>query len=108
MFDTFSDGTNAFAFGVTPYGVRREILVSMGGAASEGFNATWDIKWKAEAQRFDDHYTVEVAIPFTSQIQKERIWRFRAYRWNLQTNEQSTWSIVPQNRFCLILPLWAN
>ncbi|MEZ4852580.1 MAG: DUF5916 domain-containing protein, partial [Bacteroidia bacterium] len=100
MFDTFSDGTNAFAFGVTPYGVRREILVSMGGAASEGFNATWDIKWKAEAQRFDDHYTVEVAIPFTSLKFREGAdtWRFRAYRWNLQTNEQSTWARVPQNQ----------
>ncbi|MGB2136375.1 MAG: carbohydrate binding family 9 domain-containing protein, partial [Flavobacteriaceae bacterium] len=28
LFDTFSDGTTAFFFGVTPYGVRREGLVS--------------------------------------------------------------------------------
>ena len=100
IFDTFRDGTNAFAFGVTPYGVRREILISGGGVATEGFNLTWDIKWQAEAQRYDDHYTVEVAIPFTSLKFREGAdtWRFRAYRWNLQTNEQSTWVRVPQNQ----------
>ena len=31
MFDTFNDGTNAFGFGITPYGVRREFLVSQEG-----------------------------------------------------------------------------
>ena len=27
LFDTFNDGTNAFGFGITPFGVRREFLV---------------------------------------------------------------------------------
>lgn len=97
LFDTFSDGTTAFFFGITPYGVRREGLVSEGGT---NFNNTWDIKWKAEAQRFDDHYTVEVAIPFTSLkfVEGATSWRFRPYRWNIQTNEQSTWNRVPQQQ----------
>ena len=29
LLDTFNDGTNAFGFGITPYGVRREFLVSL-------------------------------------------------------------------------------
>ena len=97
LFDTFNDGTNAFFFGVTPYGVQREGLVSEGGSS---FNNTWDIKWKAEAQRFKDHYTVEIAIPFSSLkfIEGASSWRFRPYRWNLQNNEQSTWVRVPQNQ----------
>lgn len=97
LFDTFNDGTNAFFFGVTPYGVQREGLVSEGGSS---FNNTWDIKWKAEAQRFEDHYTVEIAIPFSSLkfIEGANSWRFRPYRWNLQNNEQSTWVRVPQNQ----------
>ena len=100
IFDTFRDGTNAFVFGVTPYGVQREVLVSGGGASSEGFNLTWDIKWQTEAQRNDSGYTVEVAIPFTSFKFREGAtsWGFRAYRWNLQSNEQSTWVRVPQNQ----------
>ena len=37
MFDTYSDGNNAFLFGVNPYGVRREGLVSGGGTDLRGF-----------------------------------------------------------------------
>lgn len=79
LFDTFSDGTTAYFFGVTPYGVRREGLVSEGG---ENFNNTWDVKWKAEATRFDDHFVIEVAIPFTSLkfVEGSSKWRFRSYR----------------------------
>lgn len=97
LFDTFNDGTNAFFFGVTPYGVQREGLVANGGSE---FNNTWDIKWQAESEMHEDYYTVEMAIPFTSLKFEEGAdrWRFRAYRWNLQTNEQSTWVRVPQNQ----------
>ena len=97
LFDTFNDGTNAFFFGVNPYGVQREGLVSEGGAS---FNNTWDVKWRAEAQRFKEYYTVEIAIPLTSLkfIEGSTSWRFRAYRWNVQSNEQSTWVQVPQNQ----------
>ena len=97
LFDTFSDGQTAFFFGVTPYGVRREGLVTSGGT---DFNNTWDIKWQAEAQRYDDHYTVEIAIPFTSLkfIEGATSWRIRCYRWNIQSSEQSTWVQLPINQ----------
>ena len=97
LFDTFSDGQTAFFFGVTPYGVRREGLVTSGGS---DFNNTWDIKWQAEAQRFDDHYTVEIAIPLTSLkfIEGATSWRMRCYRWNIQSSEQSTWVRIPINQ----------
>lgn len=97
LFDTFSDGNTAYFFGVTPYGVRREGLVSEGGS---NFNNTWDVKWQAEATRFDDHFAIEIAIPFTSLkfLEGAERWRFRSYRWNNQSNEQSTWVRVPQNQ----------
>ena len=100
LFDTFNDGANAYAFGVTPYGVRREILVSDGGASRGGYNSTWDVKWEAESYLHDDHYSVEMAIPFTSIkfIEGGTRWRFRPYRWNIQTNETSTWARVPQTQ----------
>lgn len=97
MFDTFNDGTNAFLFGVTPYGVQREALVSGGG---EALNVSWDMKWQAESKMYEAGYVVEMAIPFTSLKFKEGTdrWRLQAYRWNLQTNEQSAWSRVPRNQ----------
>lgn len=100
LFDTFNDGTNAYAFGVTPYGVQREILISSGGAIREGFNVTWDVKWKAESKIHNNYYTVEMAIPFSSIKFEEGAtkWRFRPYRWSVQSNEQSTWNKVPQTQ----------
>ncbi len=97
MFDTFKDGTNAFFFGVTPYGVRREGQISDGGS---NFNRTWDIKWQGESQKYDDRYVIEMAIPFTSLkfVEGDTSWRFRAFRWNVQTNEQSSSVRVPQNQ----------
>ncbi len=97
LFDTFNDGANAFMFGVTPYGIQREGLVSGGGA---DFNTTWDNKWQVESKMYKDYYVVEATIPFTSLkfVEGSESWRFRAYRWDLQTNEQSTSIPVPQNQ----------
>jgi hypothetical protein len=100
VFDTFNDGTNAFMFSVNPYGVQREVLISGGGASTEGFNATWDIKWQSEGKIHDNFYTLELAIPFSSLKFQEgsQKWRFQTYRWDLQSNEQSAWAKVPQNQ----------
>ena len=100
MFDTFKDGNIAYAFGVTPYGVKREVLISDGGAQRSGFNMAWDAKWVAEATRYQDHYIVEMAIPFYSLkfIEGDDQWRFRSYRFDIQSNEQSSWVRVPQNQ----------
>lgn len=105
MFDTYRNGTNAYLFGVNPYGVKREALISGGGDEPGNFNSTWDEKWRAEAQRHDDHYVVEFAIPFSSLSYPEgsRRWRFQGYRWDFQTNERSIWSRVPQNQLMINL-----
>lgn len=100
MFDTFSDGTTAYLFGMTPYGVQREVFVSEGGSGASPFNVTWDQKWQVESKMHDDHYVLEAAIPFNSLKFKEgeTTWRVKCYRWDMQTNEQSTWVKVPQNQ----------
>ncbi len=99
LFDTFSDGANAFLFGITPFGVQRELLISEGGS-ERGLNPAWDMKWQAEARRFDDHYVAEMAIPFTSMKFPEGApsWRFQAYRFDYQAQEHSAWARVPQNQ----------
>lgn len=100
MFDTYRDGTNAYLFGATPYGVQRDILISGGGTSSSGFNTTWDETWDAESRRHETYYVVEFAIPFSSLSYPEGStrWRFQGYRWDFQANEQSIWSRVPQNQ----------
>lgn len=100
MFDTFNDGTTAFLFGMTPYGVQREVFVSGGGSDRNGFNTSWDQKWQLQSSMHDDYYILEAAIPFSSIKFNEgaKSWRVQCYRWDMQTNEQSAWARVPQNQ----------
>ncbi len=100
MFDTFSDGQNAFLFGTNPYGVRREALISGGGTQRSGFTTSWDVKWKGDAKIYDNYYTAEMVIPLSSFKFKEgtKKWRFNSYRFDTQSNETSTWIKIPQNQ----------
>ncbi len=97
MFDPFSDGTNAYVFGVTPYGVKRDIYVSEGGS---NYNTSWDVKWQVETSTYDEYFILEIAIPMNSLKFREgdTKWRFQCYRWNIQSSEQSALSRVPQNQ----------
>ncbi|WP_297761508.1 DUF5916 domain-containing protein [uncultured Muriicola sp.] len=100
LFDTFNDGNNAFLFGTNPYGVRREGLVSGGGLDQRGFTISWDVKWRGESKIYDDYYTSEMVIPLTSFKfrEGETKWRFNSYRFDTQSNENSTWVRIPQNQ----------
>ena len=49
--DPFQDNTNAFQFGINPYGVQREGLISNGGNRGDHLALSWDNKWIAEAKR---------------------------------------------------------
>ena len=105
LFDTFNDGTNAFLFGINPYGVRREALISNGGQAIRDFTTSWDVKWRGESKIYDSYYTSEMVIPLTSFKFKEgeTKWRFNSYRFDVQGNEQSTWVPIPQNQIIFSL-----
>lgn len=100
LFDTFNDANNAFLFGINPYGVRREGLVSGGGLDLRGFTISWDVKWKGESKIYGDYYTSELVIPLTSFKfrEGETKWRFNSYRFDTQSNEQSSWVRIPQNQ----------
>lgn len=100
LFDTFNDANNAFLFGINPYGVRREGLVSGGGLDLRGFTISWDVKWRGDSKIYDDYYTSEMVIPLTSFKfrEGETKWRFNSYRFDTQSNEQSTWTRIPQNQ----------
>ncbi len=100
LFDTFNDGTNAFLFGINPYGVRREALITGGGGGLGGFTTSWDVKWRGESKIYDNYYTAEMVIPLTSFKfrEGETKWRFNSYRFDMQANERSTWIRIPQNQ----------
>lgn len=101
LFDTFNDGTNAFIFGTNPEGVKREMLLSGGGAELRGFTMAWDTKWKSKTVIHDNYYTVEWIIPFSAfkYREGETKWRFNSYHFDTQQNENNTWMNIPQNQF---------
>ncbi len=99
LFDTFNDKTNAFVFGINPYGVRREFLVANGGRQPGSQNDSWDNKWFGESKIYEDYWTTELAIPFNTLRFQEggTKWRFNCYRNDTQINEISTLVRIPQN-----------
>ncbi len=106
ILDTYKDKTNAFVFGINPYGVQREGLIVDGG--NEGrrrrgdsgvFSLTWDNKWYSEAKIYDNYWIAEMAIPFKTLRYKENMdsWYINFYRIDSEYAERSTWAPIPRN-----------
>ena len=105
-FDTFSDATNGFFFGTNPLGVKRESLLSNGASDyRRDSNSSWDTKWEVETKIYEDYYTAEIKIPFSSLNfpENKKIWRFNLYRYNTQNSEFTTWAKVPRNQMIVNL-----
>ena len=105
-FDTFQDETNGYNFGLSPYNIQREALLSDGGegnitgGARRGgfgaFNINWNTKWFSGAKVHDGYWTGEFKIPFSSLRYKagSKTWNFNSHRGNSKVNEGSIWSPI--------------
>jgi len=110
MLDTYNDKTNAFLFGMNPYGARREALISNGGKNRSAFDPSWDNKWDGASKMYDDHWICELKIPFKSirYKQGEARWRFQSYRNDSQCNEMSTFINIPREYILMDLQYTAE
>ncbi len=108
ILDTYKDKSNAFLFGINPYGVQREGFISNGGIQTRtqgssiennAFTLTWDNKWYSEARMLDSCWIAEIAIPFNTIRFKDNVdsWYVNFYRIDSEYGERSTWSPVPRN-----------
>ena len=100
IFDPFNDRRNAFLFGLNPYGVKREAIITEGGGNSNNFTTAWDNKWEGDAKMYDGYYICEFAIPFKTLrfLAGGDKWGFNSYRFDTQENEWSVWTHIPQNQ----------
>ncbi|WP_020532343.1 DUF5916 domain-containing protein [Flexithrix dorotheae] len=108
VLDPFEDKTNATFFGINPFGVRREGLISgisgsgSGGTSQvrSGFDLSWDNKWYGEAKIHDGYWTAEMAIPFKTLRYKEgaKTWFANFYRLDSKTATSSSWGHIPRNQ----------
>ena len=99
VIDPFNDQTNGFQFAVNPYGVQLEALIVNGGDGRESTNSSWDNKWFAEVKRYEDKWTVEMAIPFKSIRYRAGTpsWGVNFVRRDSKTNERTNWGWIPRN-----------
>jgi len=95
IFDSFNDRTNAFMFGINPFGVRREGLISNG----EDLSLDWDNKWFGQAKKYDGYWIAEMAIPFKTMrfTENQESWNVNFYRIDSEYAERSTWSPISRN-----------
>ena len=106
-FDTFQDETNGYNFGLSPYNIQREALLSNGGegnfssgGGSRGglgsFNINWNTKWYSGAKIIDGYWTGEFKIPFNSIRYKtgSKTWNFNSHRGNSKVDEGSIWAPI--------------
>ena len=110
LIDPFNDRTNAFVFGMNPYGVQREALISNGGNDREDFDESWDNRWNGVSKIYDGYWVCELAIPFSTLRFKEglREWKFNSYRFDTQSNTRSSWHRIPQNQMIMNLAYMGN
>jgi len=105
LIDTYNDKTNAYMFGMNPYGARREALISNGGRTGDSFDPSWDNKWDGASKRYDNYWICELAIPFKTLRYNDGVeqWRFNAYRNDVQCNEISSWINIPRENILMDL-----
>ncbi|MEL6652947.1 MAG: DUF5916 domain-containing protein [Bacteroidota bacterium] len=98
VIDPVGRKTNGFFFGVNALGAQSEGLV--GATMDEGdFNFDWDNRWYSAVQNYEDHWVVEIAIPFKTLRYEagNKRWGINFIRNDIKRNRYSTWSYVPLN-----------
>jgi hypothetical protein len=101
--DPFMDRLNAFSFGMSPFGVQREGLIVNGGVANEDLSLSWDNKWYGQSVIHADHWSTEMAIPWSTlrfRNGSDR-WLVNFYHIDSHNAERSGWSRVP-NQYGMI------
>ncbi len=99
MFDTYADGNVCFFFGTNPLGVKREGTIVNGGQVFQDFSTSWDNKWECESLIGEGYWSSEMKIPLNIlRFKESKRWRFNSYRFNIDRNETTTWSRIPQNQ----------
>jgi hypothetical protein len=94
--DPYNDHTNGFYFGISPYGVQREGVMSGGGSGQDGYNSNWDNKWYSAVKVLDDRWIAETAIPFKSfRYNQGQPWNVNFIRQDLKRNQVSSWIATP-------------
>ena len=93
VFDPMNQKSNGFAFGVNPRGAQSEALMSPNNG-----DDSWDNRWESATTTFEDHWIVEMSIPFKTLRFKASndVWGINFFRLEPGSNEAFVWSPIPR------------
>jgi len=103
VIDSYNAGLAGIGLYVTSAGVQRDVLFSGSGGGRRrrgGGDSNWNAVWLSSTQIYDDHWTVEMKIPYavlrfkSSDIQD---WGINFERSSRILNETSTWNPIDPN-----------
>jgi hypothetical protein len=92
--DSYHDRRTAFAFGVNPLGVQRDLLLYNDNSQDQN----WDAVWESAARVDSAGWSAEFRIPFSqlrfavAAADTERVWGFEVFRDVARRNERDSWA----------------
>jgi hypothetical protein len=92
--DSYHDRRTAFAFGVNPLGVQRDLLLFNDNAQDQNWDAVWESAAAVDARG----WSAEFRIPFSqlrfagTSANDERVWGFEVFRDVARRNERDSWA----------------
>ncbi|MBL7774139.1 MAG: carbohydrate binding family 9 domain-containing protein [Chitinophagaceae bacterium] len=92
--DPYNDKQNGFVFRVSSVGVQQDERISGG---TEFGDITWDAVWDAKTSAYEDHWELEIEIPFSAirfSSSANPIWGMNFTRLVRKKNETSYWSPI--------------
>jgi len=97
ILDPLNEATTGFMFGASPFGVQTEVLLG-GGSGPENYSREWDNRWFVEVMRYNDRWTVEMAIPFKTLRYEagKSSWGINFTRNDKKNNRLDAWAPVPR------------
>lgn len=99
VIDPVNSQSNGFLFGVSPFNVQSEELLGANAQRRNNMTFSWDNRWYSEVTRYEDHYVVEMAIPFkTLRFESNvREWGINFFRNDVARNQYYSWTPLPVN-----------
>ena len=104
ILDTFNDSRSGYMFVTSPLGAKLEQQISEEGEGSRrgnssNINLDWDGVWDVSAQRTDQGWVAEIAIPMVTMRFPEadrQVWGVNFMRNIRRKNEQVFWAPIPK------------
>ena len=97
VIDPINSKNNGYIFGVNAGGAQFDGLVAVNGSYNS-IDSNWDNIWYSDISITEDHWEIEMAIPFSSmKYNKNNEWGINFIRNDIKRNLYSTWTKFPMN-----------